>query len=557
MSINNLKFFVDGKYDVKLYEHVVELCQMVLETTNTMAQFPMEDVARVTHKYRATGLGMANLGTLLMEMGLPYGSDEARGVAATLMSVMTAQSYVTSAKMAQELGPFAGWSECYRGMLRVIRNHRRVAYKIHDDVDKKTHEDLGDYEGLVVKPHITIPCTLSWFSDVEKESRLLWDMALSLGGSYGFRNSVLTACAPTGTVSFIMGCETTGIEPCYALVTYKTLSGGGTMKLVVPSVERALRNMGYKTDDIKRAAEHIEKNGTLYNCDFIRPNHRDVFKCAASSRTDDTIHWRDHVLMTAALQPFVSGGISKTINMPDNVTEEQIMEAYELAYNTGCKGITVYRDGCKAAAPLSVKKDKTEAKKQRTEPVTETYDTTWGHRRHPSEIMSGFRHKIIIGSTRGYVEIFTYEDKRIAEVFITFGNPGSPLNNVLECWAIAFSVALQRGEPLFKMCSKFIGVEFEPKGFTGRRDDIKKVSSPIDYVVRLLLKLFDENGVLKKNALSDEKQHRDSAVVEQKRSEVVNISSRPMCPQCGSFMTGGSSKCPACEKCGFFGGCGG
>jgi ribonucleoside-diphosphate reductase alpha chain len=582
MSINNLKFLKNkGEYDIESYKHAIQLCQIVLDTVNTMAHLPTREVALNTYKYRPTGLGMANLGTLLMEMGLQYGSNEARWTAARLMSIMTAQSYVTSAKMAQELGPFPGWSENSNGMLRVIRNHRRAAYGVKDGGDVKTKKDLGDYECLVVKPYIADGLFVAL---MEKESRSLWDIALSLGGSYGFRNAATSALAPTGTISFIMGCETTGIEPCYALVTYKTLSGGGTMKLVVPSVEKSLRNMGYNTDDIKRAAEHIEKNGTLHNCDFIRPDHRDVFKCAASSVKDDVINWEDHVLMTAVLQPFVSGGISKTINMPENATEEDIIKAHELAYMTGCKGISVYRDGCKGAAPLSVKQTKTETKTEK--PTEETIikeinsrisdhkfiDSVeavlqrrfhspgeWGLRKHPKELMHGFRHKISIGGTRGYIETFLYEDSRIAEIFMTFGNPGSSLSNVMECWAIAFSVSLQRGEPLGKLCQKFIGVEFEPKGFTGRRDDLKKVSSPIDYVARLLLKLFDENGVLRKDAFAHEhpKHEKKEEKIEASLAAPVNLASRPHCPQCGALMTGGSDKCPSCEKCGFFGGCGG
>jgi ribonucleoside-diphosphate reductase alpha chain len=289
--------------------------------------------------------------------------------------------------------------------------------------------------------------------------------------------------------------------------------------------------------------------------------------------------------MTAALQTFVSGGISKTINMPETATEDEIMQAYELAYSTGCKGISVYRDGCKGAAPLSVKQTKTETKAEKVNEETiikeiisrigdqkfiESVEAAlqrrshspgeWGLRKHPKELMHGFRHKISIGSARGYVETFLYEDNRIAEIFMTFGNPGSSLSNVMECWAIAFSVSLQRGEPLGKLCQKFIGVEFEPKGFTGRRDDMKKVSSPIDYVARLLIKIFDENGVLRKDAFIHEQHHKHDKKEEEttkQTPQVINLASRPMCPGCGALMMGGTDKCPSCEKCGFFGGCGG
>jgi len=588
LSINVEKFNTkEESYDVELYKHTIEIGQIILETVNSMAHLPTEKVAFNTHRFRATGMGIANLGTFLMGLGVAYGSDMARTMAAWLMSIMTAQSYVTSAKMAQELGPFPGWSDNSSGMLRVIRNHRRAAYGMQSNRDKNVVKSLGDYEGLIVKPHITEMNEGIPVPPLAAESRRLWDEALSLGGSYGFRNCACTSIAPTGTISFIMGCETTGIEPCYALVTYKTLSGGGTMKLVVPSVKKALENLGYNEAATKLALKHIEEHGTMAGCSVISPENRKVFICAASPIKDDVISWEDHVLMTAALQPFVSGGISKTINMPEDATENDIIKAYELAYETGCKGITVYRDGCKGAAPLSVKQTKTETKGEKVseesllkeisgrigdQQFVESVEAVlqkrshapgeWGLRKHPKELMHGFRHKISIGGSRGYIETFHYEDNRIAEIFMTFGNPGSSLSNVMECWAIAFSVSLQRGEPLGKLCQKFIGVEFEPKGFTGRRDDLKKVSSPIDYVARLLLKTFDENGVLRKDAFDHENKHKhekkDDEVMKQvPETKMINLASRPMCPQCGALMTGGTDKCPSCEKCGFFGGCGG
>jgi len=422
--------------------------------------------------------------------------------------------------------------------------------------------------------------------------------------SVPFKNTyVVNGVVSHNTISFIMGCDSTGIEPSYALVSYKTLAGGGVMKIINNSVRRSLMNLNYKEDQINKICKFIEENGHVKGAG-IRQEHESIFKCAASPLGDDGIvNWRGHIKMLAALQAFVSGGISKTINMPESSTKEDISEAFKMGYKLGCKGISIYRDNCKGSAPLQTKKDDPasscdmvkritdnvligELGRRKTEnsldinSVLEKLGVTnqdiietkknWGQRRRPGNIIPGMRFRIKIGQSQGYVQMFLFPDGKICEFFLTFGNPGSSLNNMLECWSIAFSIALQRGESLYNLCTKFIGVEFEPKGFTGRTDDIRKVTSPVDYIARLMLENFDDEGYVKDKSMFKEmierspinfnvqkKEHIKKEELQEVISEDISSSNtRPVCPNCGSTMTSGTEKCPSCPVCGYFGGCG-
>lgn len=607
-SINLAKFYDDDQQQLQLnkFKHVIACWQTVLEVSNTMGQLPSKETAVNTWRYRLTGLGPANLGTLLMLMGVPYDSPEGRRIAGSLMAIMSGHSYATSARWAAELSPFPGWKKNSESTLRVVRNHRRAAYGVGAETNPKQLKNIGDYEELEVRP-VALP-SLTHHDDLSPNVRDLvetarhcWDEALTLGGSYGFRNSQVTACAPTGTVSFVMGCDSTGVEPAYALTTYKTLAGGGTMKLVNGSVKQALINLGYKKQELDDVLKFVKEHGHVHNAPHLTEEHERVFKCAASPLLNEgaVIHWQDHVRMLAALQSFVSGGISKTINLPESATIEDVSKAYILGYKLGCKGITVYRDNCKRSSPLTVKQrnnqtagpevaqrlsnetllDEVVRRTQddvmsldelyeRLSVTTEEVDLVrcnWGQRRRPNDLMVGFRHRITIGQARGYVKVFAYDDGRVAELFVTFGNPGSSLSNVLECWSIAFSIALQRGEPLGKLCRKFLNVEFEPKGFTGRRDSLKKVTSPVDFIARLLLESCDEEGYVRDKRFfnDDEKERRyfpRDEEAEQVPTQVAygndTFGERELCPKCGSRMTSGTDKCPVCSSCGYFAGCG-
>ena len=609
-SINLVKFLdEDNNIKVEEYKHTIRLWQMILEITNFMAQLPSDAVSRNVWKYRNTGLGPANLGTLLMLMGHAYDSEEGLSIGSSLMSIMTGHSYAVSAEMANELGQFQAYDKNRDHMLRAVKNHRRAAYGLTKNLEPISYKELvkhvGEYDGLEIHP-IPLRDKESYTSSINNlifESRKTWDEALSLGSSYGFRNAQVTVCAPTGTISFIMGCDSTGIEPSYALVSYKTLAGGGVMKIINNSVRRSLMNLNYKEDQINKICKFIEENGHVKGAG-IRQEHESIFKCAASPLGDDGIvNWRGHIKMLAALQAFVSGGISKTINMPESSTREDISEAFKMGYKLGCKGISIYRDNCKGSAPLQTKKDDSASSCDMVKRITDNVligelgrrkaensldinsvleklgvtnqdiietKKNWGQRRRPGNIIPGMRFRIKIGQSQGYVQMFLFPDGKICEFFLTFGNPGSSLNNMLECWSIAFSIALQRGESLYNLCTKFIGVEFEPKGFTGRTDDIRKVTSPVDYIARLMLENFDDEGYVKDKSMFKEMIERspinfdvqkNEHIKKEEPQEVISedISSsntRPVCPNCGSTMTSGTEKCPSCPVCGYFGGCG-
>ena len=609
-SINLVKFIDNNKQiQIENYKHVIRLWQIILEITNFMAQLPSEEVSRNVWKYRNTGLGPANLGTLLMLMGYSYDSDEGLSIGSSLMSIMTGHSYAVSAEMANHLGPFQGYDRNRDHMIRAVKNHRRAAYGLTENLEPMRYRELskqvGKYEKLEIHP-IPLSDKESYGQSINNlvfEARKTWDEALSVGSSFGFRNAQVTVCAPTGTISFIMGCDSTGIEPSYALVSYKTLAGGGIMKIVNGSVKKTLINLGYEEDQIKAICKFIEENGHVKGAG-IRQEHESIFKCAASPLGDEGIvNWKGHIKMLAALQAFVSGAISKTINMPENSTKEDISEALKMGYKLGCKGISVYRDNCKGSAPLQTKREDlissedtarritddvliNELGRRKTEnsidvngvleklgithqDIVET-KKNWGQRRRPGHVVPGMRFRIKIGQAQGYVQMFLYPDGKMCEFFLTFGNPGSSLNNMLECWSIAFSIALQRGESLYNLCTKFIGVEFEPKGFTGRQDDLRKVTSPVDYIARLMLMHFDDEGYIKDKSLFKSMVAQNNLEFKPEESVVIkeDISkdepsddtsfnfSRPPCPKCGSLMTSGTDKCPSCPVCGYFGGCG-
>ena len=613
-SINLIKFLFNGVFDVEKYKHTIRLWQMILEITNFMAQLPSEKVSENVRKYRNTGLGPANLGTLLMLMGYPYESDEGLAVGASLMSIMTGHSYAVSAEMAEELGYFDGYERNRQSMLGAIKNHRRAAHGLTKNLEPMSYRELvkqvGEFDGLTIHP-IPLRDKESFEGSINNmifAARNTWDDALSRGSSFGFRNSQVTVCAPTGTISFIMGCDSTGIEPCYALVTYKTLAGGGMMKITNQSVGDALKNLNYKKSQIDDICDHIRKNGHVKGAGIL-PEHEPIFRCAASPLGDEGIvNWKGHIEMLAVLQSFVSGGISKTINMPESSTREDVSEALHMGYRMGCKGIAIYRDNCKSSSPLSTSEkiekvdnpSSEDAVKQITDDVLiselgrrkreNSIDVkgifeklgitdqdiiesknSWGQRRRPSDIVPGMRFRIKIGQAQGYVQVFMYPDGKMSEFFLTFGNPGSSLNNMLECWSIAFSIAIQRGESLYNLCSKFFGVEFEPKGFTGRKDNLRKVTSPVDYIARLLLEHFDDEGYMKDKTLfnnllechktikeNDLSSHNETEEPQLEGGFVDNTSSmsRPNCPKCGALMISGTDKCPTCPTCGYFGGCG-
>jgi len=509
---------------------------------------------------------------------------------------------------------------CHTGMINELYNlSEGLESKIRRDILARKNQGKFNYDWALALAKNHLQLRKSKFYKLASELPNLMFVRVSSVEFGGDRETydisvpsentyVANGIVSHNTISFIMGCDSTGIEPCYALVTYKTLAGGGIMKITNQSVGNALKNLGYIEEDINKICDYIKEHGYVKGAG-IKSEHEAIFRCAASPLgSDGIVSWRGHIKMLAALQAFVSGGISKTINMPESSTRNDISEAFSMGYHSGCKGISIYRDNCKSSAPLTTKKDdqisSEEAimritddvlfselgrrKQENSINIKEVFNhlgitdkdiieskSSWGQRRRPGNVVPGMRFRIKIGQAQGYIQMFLYPDGKISEFFLTFGNPGSSLNNMLECWSIAFSIALQRGESLYNLCSKFIGVEFEPKGFTGRKDDLRKVASPVDYIARLMLANFDDEGYIRDRSmfmgltdpLNIERTNNqiDTPPISTKEIEALEDESidytlaaisRSNCPKCGALMTSGTDKCPSCPSCGYFGGCG-
>ncbi len=599
-SFNLMKFYdVDTlTLDVKGFEHMSRIWTMVLEISVLMAQFPSKEVAQLSYEFRTLGLGFANLGTLLMVSGIAYDSDKARAIGGAITAIMTGTSYKTSAEMASVLGPFAGYERNKKHMMRVMRNHRYAAYNASPET----------YEGLDVKPVgidqrqcpdylLTAACNA-------------WDEALQLGEKYGYRNAQTTVIAPTGTIGLVMDCDTTGVEPDFALVKFKKLSGGGYFKIVNESVPFALKNLGYSPSEVDAIVKYAKGHGSLYGCPAINPDslrakgfdatdiekveaglpaafdvtfafnvyslgeatlqrlgftaeqynsgkfnllrelgfskaeieaaneyvcgamtvegapylkeeHLPVFDTANKCGTKGTryIHANGHIRMMGAVQPFISGAISKTINLPNEATVEDIQQSYELSWKLGLKANALYRDGCKLSQPLSNKKDEEKEEKATTTTATaapaastemfskltpeqvleaarvlmqESTDTSF--KRALSRIVekkalphrrNGFTQKAKVGGQTVFVRTGEYSDSTLGEIFIDMHKEGASFRSLMNCFAISVSIGLQYGVPLEEFVNKFTFTRFEPSGMVDH-PNIKNASSIVDYIFRLL-----------------------------------------------------------------------
>lgn len=600
-SFNLMKFYdVDTlTLDVKGFEHMSRIWTMVLEISVLMAQFPSKEVAQLSYEFRTLGLGFANLGTLLMVSGIAYDSDKARAIGGAITAIMTGTSYKTSAEMASVLGPFAGYERNKKHMMRVMRNHRYAAYNASPET----------YEGLDVKPVgidqrqcpdylLTAACNA-------------WDEALQLGEKYGYRNAQTTVIAPTGTIGLVMDCDTTGVEPDFALVKFKKLSGGGYFKIVNESVPYALKNLGYAPSEVDAIVKYAKGHGSLYGCPAINPDslrakgfdatdiekieaglpaafdvtfafnvyslgeatlqrlgftaeqynsgkfnllrelgfskadieaaneyicgamtvegapylkeeHLPVFDTANKCGTKGTrfIHAHGHIKMMGAVQPFISGAISKTINLPNEATVEDIQQSYELSWKLGLKANALYRDGCKLSQPLSNKKDEEKEEKSSTAATasaTEAAPTEMFSKLTPEQVLeaarvlmqestdtsfkralsrivekkalphrrNGFTQKAKVGGQTVFVRTGEYSDSTLGEIFIDMHKEGASFRSLMNCFAISVSIGLQYGVPLEEFVNKFTFTRFEPSGMVDH-PNIKNASSIVDYIFRLL-----------------------------------------------------------------------
>jgi ribonucleoside-diphosphate reductase alpha chain len=453
----NLRKFQDeaGEFDVERFRRAVDIVFTAQEILVSNASYPTPAITKNSEALRPLGLGYANLGALLMSTGLGYDSDEGRRVAGSITAIMTGEAYAQSARMAAVKGPFAEFEKNREPMLRVMDKHRRAVDEL----------GAGAADGLL------------------QAARETWDEAIQLGEEHGYRNAQAVVIAPTGTIGLQMDCDTTGVEPDLALVKYKKLVGGGLVKMVNSTVPQALRHLGYTEEQVKEVVEYIDEHDTIEGAPELRDADVDVFDCAFRPvKGQRSIAPMGHVRMMAAVQPFVSGSISKTVNLPTTATAEEIAGIYQQSWKLGLKCIAIYRDGCKRSQPLSTSRGGEDRK-----PATETKPRAL-RRRLPDERPS-ITHKFDIQGHEGYITVGMYPDGKPGEVFITMAKEGSTISGLMDAFATQTSVALQYGVPLEVMVNKFSHMRFEPSGFT-RNQEIPIAKSIIDYIFRWLASRF-------------------------------------------------------------------
>jgi ribonucleoside-diphosphate reductase alpha chain len=547
-SLNLMKFEQeDGTFDVDRFKHAVDVTITAQEIMVDNASYPTDAIAKNSHAMRPLGLGYANLGALLMAAGLPYDSDEGRAYAAAITSLMCGEAYLQSSKIAAEMGAFATYEPNRSAFLGVIGMHRDAAYRI---------------------PKGGVPSELhSW-------SHAVWDMALESGDQFGYKNGQVTVLAPTGTIGFMMDCDTTGIEPDLALVKYKKLVGGGTIKIVNQTVPLALRRLGYDEQEVNRIVSYVDEQGTIEGAPDFKPEHLPIFDCSFKALNGTrSIHYMGHVRMMAAAQPFLSGAISKTVNMPTDVSPDDIADTYMQGWKMGLKAIAIYRDGCKRTQPLNTSASKSDTKSPEARSTLEYVGKAVGlearpfRRKLPDE-RAAITHKFNVAGHEGYITVGLYEDGQPGEIFLTMSKEGSTVSGLMDSFATAISLTLQYGVPLEALVDKFSHMRFEPSGYT-KNKEIPIAKSLVDYIFRWLGSKFlsaeqKENiGIVSRDNTSD----TAPMPVTREILKAVPSGSRmsaghafevqtdaPACHECGSIMVRNGA-CYKCLNCGATSGC--
>ena len=576
-SINLLQYLRDdASFDVEAFQATIEVLFTAQEIIVGAADYPTEKIGENSRKFRQLGLGYANLGALLMASGLAYDSDEGRAWAAAITALMTGHAYATSARTAGRMGPHEGYAENAEPMLNVLRMHRDAAYAIDDDRAPSAILDAA---------------------------REAWNQAVELAERHGVRTAQASVLAPTGTIGLLMDCDTTGIEPDLGLVKFKKLVGGGDMSIVNQTVPRALRRLGYSDDQVAAIVAYIDEHKSIVGAPALRPEHLSVFAC---SMGDNVIHYLGHVRMMGAVQPFISGAISKTVNMPEDATIEDVENLHLDAWRLGVKAVAIYRDNCKVGQPLSTAKKEGEMSSSSvvaTDSVAAELYTRITKLETALELAKREGNHVVVGAVRermprrrtsstfsfrvadceGYVTVGEYEDGRPGEVFIKVSKQGSTLAGIMDAFSVSISLGLQHGVPLATYVRKYVNMKFEPSGMTDD-PDLRIASSLVDYIFRrLALDYLDasereELGVL---STSERLQPTLPEIVEQTTPSVgvslqptlgdllepptVRASEptllrrpeqrdAPMCYQCGNIMQQ-SGSCFVCPSCGSTSGC--
>jgi ribonucleoside-diphosphate reductase alpha chain len=527
-SLNLMRFLDgDGRFDVGSLRRAVAITILAQEILVDHADYPTPKIARNSHLFRPLGLGYANLGALLMAQGLPYDGEEGRNLAASITSLLCGEAYRTSAEIAQAVGPFPRYRVNRAPFLEVIEMHRAAAEAV---------------------PAAGVP------DDLWRSAREVWAEALELGRRHGYKNAQVTVLAPTGTIAFMMDCDTTGVEPDIALVKYKKLVGGGLLKIVNNTVPMALRKLGYGEAQIAEILSYVDENETIEGAPGLAVEHLPVFDCAFRPlKGSRSIQWMGHIRMMGAVQPFLSGAISKTVNLPEDATADDLLAAYVEGWRLGLKALAVYRDGSKRTQPLNAGKDEPKAK------VIALEDRRPMRRKLPDE-RQAMTHKFSIAGHEGYLTVGVYEDGSPGEIFLKMAKEGSTISGLMDTIATMTSMSLQYGVPLKALVDKFSHTRFEPAGFTNNRE-IPIAKSITDYVFRWLGNRYLRDDV----AAPDEQETQAEAVgLEPVRraavaggSElapaptpwgIVNQADAPSCMDCGSIMirNGACYKCPNC-----------
>ena len=551
-SLNLLKFLSpSGQFDVDGFRHAVDVTITAQEILVDNASYPTEKITRNSHDYRPLGLGYANLGALLLSLAVPYDSDAGRDICSAITALMTGEAYYQSSKIAERMGPFPGYARNRESMLKVVRMHR---------------DSLRAIREQNVQPSL------------RRAAQEAWDNALEHGEKHAYKNSQVTVLAPTGTIGFMMDCDTTGIEPDLALVKQKRLVGGGVIKIVNNTVPQALIRLGYPPEQVAQIVDYIDRTGTIEGTPGLKPEHLPVFDCSlAPAGGGRSISWRGHLRMMAAAQPFLSGAISKTINMPEEATVEDIMEAYIESWKLGLKAVAIYRDSSKRSQPLSAagathpSQETPAAKAGVQAPEQQELFLRAQRRKLPSERRS-ITHKFSIGGHEGYLTVGMYEDGSPGEIFIKMAKEGSTLSGIMDGFALSVSIALQYGVPLRALVDKFINSRFEPAGFTGN-PEIPFARSIVDYIGRWLGGKFISPDYMVNHANAGSAPEETSGLTASsqtaaalapaqssklsdaaERIRIRAIDDAPYCTECGMLMTPNGS-CYKCENCGSTSGC--
>ena len=569
-SINLLRFLgPDGTFDIDAFRHTVEIVFTAQEILVGRSDYPTPEITETSRAFRQLGLGYSNLGAMLMALGLPYDSPAGRAWAGALTSLMTGHAYATSARIASRMGPFAGFADNEEHMLRVLRMHRDASHAI---------------EGAEAVP-----------AELMRAGQEAWEAAVRDGDDHGVRNSQATVLAPTGTISFMMDCDTTGIEPDLGLVKLKKLVGGGTMSIVNQTIPRALRNLGYTAEQVDDIVAYIDAEKSIVGAPHLAAEHLPVFAC---SMGDNAIHYEGHVRMLGAVQPFLSGTSSKTVNMPEDVTVEDVEGIHMLAWELGLKAVAIYRDNCKVGQPLSTAKKSDTTSEDATKVVEKVVEKIVNRpvRQKLPRSRRGRTFEFRVADCKGFATIGEYEDGRPGEVFLTVSKQGSTLSGIMDAFAKSISYGLQYGVPLRAFVEAFTNMRFEPAGMTDD-PDIRFATSIMDYLFRRLaieylsveeraeLGIFtidermqptlpgveesiietstgteiaaDPKSVPSAGELAEQMQLGTvvpTPVDNTPAAGVIRHADAPMCMQCGVQMVPAGS-CHACPSCGSTSGC--